>query len=95
LLFVGLEPNGYITGAPIPSWLGLATLGGRDAIELGDGCGSVVPGVNVILDESGLMRVVDPMRGIDQDTCVIVNRLHMSDMPCATNQSGTCDVAFS
>jgi hypothetical protein len=89
------QASGYITSAPVPEWLGLATLGGRDAIQLGDGCGDVVPGVNVVMDDNGELRVIDPINGLDPLTCVVVNRVHMSDVPCATSRLGVCDVAFS
>jgi hypothetical protein len=89
------EANGYVTSAPVPEWLGLATLGGRDAIQLGDGCADVAPGVNVMLDEAGELRVIDPITGLEPSECVVVNRMHMSDVPCATSRLGVCDVAFS
>jgi hypothetical protein len=85
----------YITAAPIPDWLGLATSSGRDAIQLGDGCAGVLPGVNVIQVEADEVQVVDPLRGLQPETCTILQRLHMSDVPCATNTSGACDIAFS
>ncbi len=93
--FVLLGVAGYVTGAPVPNWLGLATLGGRDAILLGDGCGDVVPGVNVLVDEDGALQIVDPVRGVQADMCTLVQRVHMSDAPCAQNGAGVCDVAFS
>jgi hypothetical protein len=89
---------GYVTAAPVPETLGLATLGGRDAIQVGSGCEAVAPGVNVIRDETNgelSLRVVDPIRGPLPDVCTVVFHRHMSDVPCATNPSGTCDVAFS
>jgi hypothetical protein len=86
---------GYVTNAPVPRWLGLATLGGRDAIQLGDGCATVVPGVNVLIEDNGELQVVDPIKGVQPTACVVVNRIHMSDTPCATSQVGVCDVAFS
>jgi len=89
---------GYLTAAPVPHMLGLATLGGRDAVVLGSGCESAVPGVRVIQDEgSGApqLRVVDPVQGLLDDVCTVVFRQHMSDVPCATNPAGWCDVAFS
>jgi hypothetical protein len=94
----GAEPA-YITGAPVPDWLGLATVQGRDAIQLGDGCGAVVPGVNVVQlsseDVDLALQVVDPILGRQPDVCVVVERRHMSNAPCARNPSGVCDVAFS
>jgi hypothetical protein len=92
---VAPQAFGYVTGAPVPQWLGLATLDGRDAIQLGDGCANVVPGVNVVLDDDGALQVVDPVKGVESDTCEVVQRVHVSDVPCATSRLGVCDVAFS
>jgi hypothetical protein len=89
------EQSGYVTGAPMLDWFGLATLGGRDAVQLADGCVGVKPGVNVVLDDSGDLQVMDPVVGLQPDQCVISRRVHMSDVPCATNPAGACDVAFS
>jgi hypothetical protein len=88
----------YITGAPVPEFLGLATLGGRYAIELGTDCEAVVPGVNVIVSETPdqpLLQVVDPIAGVQPQRCAINHRQHMSDVQCATNVAGACDVTFS
>jgi len=87
--------SGYVTGAPVPEWLGLATLAGRDAIQLGEGCADVVPGVNVVVDEDGELQVVDPINGLRPSGCEVLNRIHVSDVPCATGRMGVCDVAFS
>jgi hypothetical protein len=97
LVLAQAAPGGqaYVTSAPAPEWLGLATLGGRDAIQLGEGCAGVVPGVNVVMDEDGELQVVDPINGIDPSACEVVNRVHVSDVPCATSRIGVCDVAFS
>jgi hypothetical protein len=89
------EQTGYVTGAPLRDWLGLATTGGRDAVQLGDGCAGVVPGVNVVLDQAGDLQVVDPVTGLNPEVCAVVFRRHISDVPCATNPAGLCDVAFS
>lgn len=89
------EQSGYVTGTPMPDWLGLATINGRDAVQLGDGCGGVTPGVNVVVDESGDLHVIDPVVGLEPDVCVVSTRQHVSDVPCATNPAGACDVAFS
>ncbi len=94
----------YVTGAPVPDWLGLATQSGRDAIRLGDGCTSVAPGVNVleslaqVSDDEPIdltLQVVDPVLGIQAEVCTVVQRLHMSDVPCARNAELVCDVAHS
>jgi hypothetical protein len=97
LVFLQAAPGAYayVTGAPVPEWLGLATLGGRDAIQLGEGCADVVPGVNVVVDDDGALQVIDPVRGMGPLLCEVVNRVHMSDVPCATSRQGVCDVAFS
>jgi hypothetical protein len=96
---VWLQPapgaSGYVTGAPVPEWLGLATLTGRDAIQLGEGCADVVPGVNVIMDGDGELHVMDPINGLRPSGCEVVSRIHVSDVPCATGRMGVCDVAFS
>src|SRR4051812_1050138 len=39
--------------------------------------------------------VVDPIKGVAPDTCEVLQRVHMSDVPCATSRQGVCDVAFS
>jgi hypothetical protein len=85
----------YVTGAPVPNWLGLATSDGRDAIQLGDGCLGLTPGVNVLVDDDGSLRAVDPVTGPAPQSCVVVQRVHVSDMPCAQNPAGVCDVSFS
>jgi hypothetical protein len=93
-----LPEPAYVTAAPVPSVLGLATLGGRYAVQLGEGCDRVVPGVNVILYESPdepWLRVVDPFSGVLTEVCAVTHRQHVSDVPCATNAAGACDVAFS
>jgi hypothetical protein len=98
LLVAGLAlllQSGYVTGAPAPDWLGLATLGGRDAIQLGDNCGGVAPGLNVIVDDAGELQIVDPLRVPQPGVCQVLNAVHVSDVPCATNPAGECDVAFS
>jgi hypothetical protein len=88
------EQSGYLTGAPVPDWLGLATTGGRDAIVLGEGCETAAPGVNVVILDSDHMQLVDPLAGPRPGACVLATRVHMSDMPCARNPVGLCDVAF-
>jgi hypothetical protein len=85
-----LQISGYVTGAPVPNWLGLATLAGRDAIQLSEGCSAVVPGLNVVVDDGGGLQVVG-----QRDACTIVSDIHIDDTPCATNPAGVCDVAYS
>jgi hypothetical protein len=85
----------YVTGAPVPEWLGLATLQGRDAIQLGEGCADVVPGVNVVMDDDGALQVVDPIHGVEPTACAVLQRVHVSDVPCAKSGLGVCDVAYS
>ena len=86
---------GYLTGAPVPHVLGLATLRGRDAIVLGSGCELAAAGVRVIQESDLQLRVVDPVQGLVGDVCTVLFRQHMSDVPCATDPEGWCDVAFS
>jgi hypothetical protein len=88
------EQSGYLTGAPVPEWLGLATTGGRDAIVLGDGCATATPGMNVVIVDAEHVLVVDPLTGPQPGACTLARRMHMSDAPCARNPAGQCDVAF-
>lgn len=94
LLAAAPELSGYLTGAPVPDWLGLATPGGRDAIILGYGCEMAAPGQNVIIVDANHLQVVDPLAGPRPGACTVATRLHMSDVPCARNPDGLCDVAF-
>jgi hypothetical protein len=94
-LFAGaLEPSGYLTGAPVPEWLGLATADGRHAIMLGAGCGAAAPGMNVVILDVDHVQIVDPLSGPFPGACTIISRMRMSDVPCARNPAGLCDVAF-
>lgn len=90
----GPEPSGYLTGAPVPDWIGLATAGGRDAVVLGDGCDTATPGMNVVMLDSHQVQLVDPLAGPLPGACRLASRVHMSDVPCAHNPAGQCDVAF-
>ena len=94
LLATGVEQSGYLTGAPVPDWLALATAVGRDAIVLGDGCDVAIPGMNVLMLDSDHVQLVDPLAGPLPGTCRLARRVHMSDVPCAHNPAGLCDVAF-
>ena len=89
-----VEQSGYLTGAPINDWLGLATTGGRDAIVLGEGCESAKAGANVIVLDWDHLQIVDPFTGPGQATCTLARRVHMSDVPCARDPLDLCDVAF-
>ena len=88
------EQSGYLTGAPVPDWLGLATADGRDAIVLGDGCETAAPGLNVVILDSDHVQVVDPVTGPLGEACTLASRVRMSDVPCARNPAGLCDVTF-
>lgn len=88
------EELGYLTGAPVPDWIGLATAEGRDAIALGDGCDAATPGMNVVLLDANHVMVVDPLTGPKAGACTLARRVHMSDVPCARSPVGLCDVAF-
>lgn len=88
------EQSGYLTGAPVPDWLGLATDGGRDAIVLGEGCDTAAPGVNVVILDPEHVQLVDPLTGPWPGACTLAQRVRMSDVPCARNPDGLCDVAF-
>lgn len=88
------EQSGYLTGAPVPDWLGLATTSGRDAILLGDGCETATAGMNVIVLDSNHVQLVDPFHGPGPGSCTLVDRVHMSNVPCARDPASLCDVAF-
>jgi hypothetical protein len=94
VLFAGVEQSGYLTGAPVPDWLGLATTGGRDAIVLGDGCETATPGMNVVILDLDHVQLVDPLAGPQPGACTLAERMHISDVPCARNPAGLCDVSF-
>jgi hypothetical protein len=86
--------TGYLTGTPMADWVGLATSSGRDAVVLGDGCDAAMPGMNVIVLDADHVQLVDPLEGPRPGVCVVSRRLHMSDVACARNPAGLCDVAF-
>ena len=88
------EQSGYLTGAPVPDWIGLATTRGRDAIMLGDGCDAAVPGMNVEVLDPDHLQLVDPLAGAEPGACTLSRRVHISDVPCALNPAGSCDVAY-
>ena len=95
LLFATLpEQSGYLTGAPVPDWIGLATTGGRDAVMLGNGCDAAVPGMNVVVLDADHLQLVDPLAGAVPGACTLARRVHMSDVPCARNPAESCDVAY-
>jgi hypothetical protein len=94
LLAIPPGQSGYLTGAPVSGWFGLATSGGRDAVVLGDGCDMAAPGMNVVVLNTDHLQVVDPLEGPQPGACTLTRRLHMSDVPCARNPTGLCDVAF-
>ena len=94
LFSIALDQSGYLTGAPVPDWLGLATASGRDAVVLGDGCSAATPGTNVVLLDSDHVQIVDALTGPVPGACVVIRRVRMSDVPCARNPVGLCDVAF-
>jgi hypothetical protein len=55
----------------------------------------VTPGVNVIVLDDGALQPIDPISGPAPQACTIVLRVHVSDVPCAQNAAGECDVAYS
>jgi hypothetical protein len=54
-----------------------------------------VPGIQDEQNGDLHLHVVDPIQGRVGDVCTVVFREHMSDVPCATNPDGWCDVGFS
>ena len=93
-MLFGVEQYGYLTGAPVTDWLGLATVGGRDAVVLGNGCEAAAPGAKVVVLDEGHVLVVDAFAKFEPAVCTLARRVHMSDVPCARNPAGECDVAF-
>jgi hypothetical protein len=94
------EQQAYVTADPDRSdRVGLATQDGRYALVLGDGCDGAVPGVNVLMstDAAGslVLQVVDPLLGLQDQTCSVVEQERMGDTPCGKNPAGECDVAWS
>jgi hypothetical protein len=94
LLGTGVDQSGYLTGAPVPDWVGLATAVGRDAVVLSEGCDVASPGMNIRMLDSDHVQLVDPLAGLLPGACRLARRVHMSDVPCAHNPVGQCDVAF-
>jgi hypothetical protein len=94
LLFVQtLElPSAYTTTVDVPDHLGLATTDGRFTIELGLGCDDLGPGMNVAyLPGSGGVASIQVAGG--DALCNVFVDGHTSDVPCAINDAGACDVA--
>jgi hypothetical protein len=87
----------YITDDPArPDRLGLATQDGRYMLQLGEGCNGVRSGVNVLVaaDDVGALtlQVIDPVLGLLDEECEVVDLQHTSDVPCRMNADGLCDV---
>ena len=47
-------------------------------------------------EASGLVRqVIDPILGLQDQACSVLEQEHMGDEPCRKNPAGECDVAWS
>jgi hypothetical protein len=72
---------------------------GRYALPLGDGWDGIVPGVNVLMssDEAGglVLQVVDPILGLQDQACGVLDQERMGNHPCGKNLAGECDVAWA
>jgi hypothetical protein len=68
----------------------VATQDGRYALTLGDGCDGAVPGVNVLMSSADagslMLQVIDPILGVQNQTCSVVDQECMSTEPCSTNR---------
>ena len=89
-----------MTADPDPSdRVDLATHDGRHALVLDDGCDGVEPGVNMLrsTDEAGglMLQVIDPILGLQDQACSVLERECMGDTPCGKNPPGECDMAWS
>jgi hypothetical protein len=96
----GRRAAGYVTADPDPSdRVDLATHDGRHALVLDDGCDGVEPGVNMLrsTDEAGglMLQVIDPILGLQDQACSVLERECMGDTPCGKNPAGECDMAWS
>ena len=90
----------YVTADPGRSdRVGLATQDGWYALVLGDGCDGIEPGVNVLMstDDTGglVLQVVDPILGLQDQACSVLDQEHLGSEPCGKNPAGECDVAWS
>jgi hypothetical protein len=47
-------------------------------------------------EASGLVRqVIDPILGLHDQACSVLDQEHMGDTPCDKNPAGECDVAWA
>ena len=83
----------YTTPDPVGiGQIGLAMPNGRFVVDLGPGCDGITPGENVELDAGS--GDVGSLVLEDGTLCNIYFVAALSDVPCATNDVGDCDVAF-
>ncbi len=86
----------YITADPgRADHVGLATVDGRYSVALGAGCDDVVPGAQVVMDDTDHLQVVDPIQGLRPSVCEVAGSVQMSDVPCAQGPDGQCDVGHA
>jgi hypothetical protein len=89
----------YTAGHPgkNPPWLALAAPDGRYEVLLGAGCDAIGPDMNVLLERSDATNEATwwlELPGDDQ-VCTLAEWHWMGNSPCASNDAGACDVAFS
>ena len=85
--------SGYVTEAPNnPLWLALATPDGRWAIQLAGDCTAIVAEMNVTVE--GRIDVDEDVQLVSAigERCSLVESVRMSDVACARNTAGECDV---
>jgi hypothetical protein len=89
------EPEqAYLTADPAsPDRLGLDTQEGWFSIQLGDGCDGFTAGENVLVDGDNL-QMIDPLQGVQDEVCTVLDRVKLSGQRCQTNPDGVCDVAY-
>jgi hypothetical protein len=90
----GLEQGYTLLADSTQDGLGLGLQDGTWEVWLGDGCGDVVAGRNVLVDRaSWTLQVVD-VYGPEGGTCQVMRSVQRNDVPCARNPDGVCDIGF-
>lgn len=90
---IGEPQRAYTVADPVrEGGLGLATLGGRYAISVGDGC-TVGPDTNVELAEvRGFTGIAVMRTGPNDSWCMIRFEQQVSEIPCFWGDDGQCDI---
>jgi hypothetical protein len=93
----GLQQGYTVSAEANPDSLGLVLPEGTWQIWLGDGCGYMRAGVNVMVDgtiDAPQLQIVDPISGVRDQVCQVTRTFKRSDAGCVTNPDGVCDVAW-